>query len=358
MIGSESKRLPAPLGRVEAIGTALPAHSATQEEIKQQVRDLFSDLPENLLRVFDNAGIARRRFAAPPGYHRSRPSFEQRNRDFVRFATDLSEQAIRAALQRAELGVRDVDHLLLVTTTGLATPSLDALLFHRLGFRRDAERTPIWGLGCGAGAAGLSRASEYVRAFPDRVALLASVELCAQTFQPDDNTTENLVAAALFGDGAAAAVVGGTRRNRGGVEVLATRSVLFPETLDLMGWDIRDTGFRVVMSRRIPEFVRAHVRHEVDVFLDIHGLARRDIGTFVLHPGGPKVVQSLEEALELPEGALRPSREFLRECGNLSSASVLFILDRILREGRPAGSLGLLMAMGPGFSFEFSLLRF
>ena len=224
------------------------------------------------------------------------------------------------------------------------------------------RRTPIFGLGCVGGAAGIARASDYLRAFPDRVAVLLSVELCSLTLQRDDFSIPNIIASGLFGDGAAAVVLtGGARTPRAtgaAPRVVATGSVFYPDTERVMGWDIVDTGFKVVLSAKVPEVVREHVRGDVDAFLAAHGLARSDIRHWIAHTGGPKVLEAFEAALELPAGALARSWQSLRETGNLSSASVLFVLGELLDSGeaRP-GDLGLLMAMGPGFCAELVLLR-
>jgi alkylresorcinol/alkylpyrone synthase len=286
--------------------------------------------------------------------------FADRNEAFNRVSLEVGELAVRRALDAARLQPSDVDHLFFVTVTGIATPSLDARLMNRLGLRPDVRRTPIFGLGCVAGAAGTARASDVLRAFPDQVAVLLSVELCSLTLQREDVSIANVIASGLFGDGAAAMVLSGADRPPAGAapRVLATRSVFYPDTERIMGWDVVEGGFKVVLSAKVPSLVTEHVRADVDAFLESRGLRRADIRHWIAHTGGPKVLQAFESALQLPPEALRRSWDSLRRTGNLSSASVLFVLSELLaaNEARP-GDLGMLMAMGPGFCAELVLLR-
>jgi alkylresorcinol/alkylpyrone synthase len=220
------------------------------------------------------------------------------------------------------------------------------------------KRTPIFGLGCVAGAAGIARAADYLRAWPGEVALLLSVELCSLTLQRDDLSVANIVATGLFGDGAAAAVLVGSERATDGPEILATRTVLYPDTEEVMGWRVTDRGFKIVLSASVADVVTAHLRADVDGFLADHGLTRRDLSSYVCHPGGPRVLEAVERALEVNRDTLAASWHSLQKVGNLSSASVLAILGDTWRERRPPrGSLGLLLAMGPGFTSELVLLR-
>jgi len=286
--------------------------------------------------------------------------FSERNDAFNRVSLEVGELAVRRALDAAGLKPRDVDHLFFVTVTGIGTPSLDARLVNRLGLRPDVKRTPIFGLGCVAGAAGTARAADVLRAFPDQVAVMLSVELCSLTLQREDVSIANIIASGLFGDGAAAMVLSGAERPAAGAapRVVATRSVFYPDTERIMGWDVVEGGFKVVLSAKVPSLVTEHVRSDVDAFLAGQGLRREDIRHWIAHTGGPKVLQAFESALELPPEALRRSWDSLRRTGNLSSASVLFVLAELLAAGdaRP-GDFGLLMAMGPGFCAELVLLR-
>ena len=258
---------------------------------------------------------------------------------------------------RARLaGPRDIDHVFFVSVTGLATPSIDARVAHRLGFRSNVKRTPIFGLGCVAGAAGIARAADYLRAYPGQRALLLSVELCSLTLQRNDTSIANIIATGLFGDGASAVLLAAD--DGPGPRVVATDSVLYPDSERLMGWDVMDSGFKIVLSAKVPSVAREHVGGDVDRFLATRGLTRASIAHWVVHTGGPKVLEAFTDALGLPADALSRSWASLREVGNLSSSSVLFVLDSFLREQRArAGDRGVLLAMGPGFCSEMALLE-
>jgi alkylresorcinol/alkylpyrone synthase len=270
----------------------------------------------------------------------------------------VGEQAVRKALDKAGLTARDVSAILFVTVTGVATPSIDARLINRLGLPSRVKRMPIFGLGCVAGAAGIARAADYVRAFPDEVAVLVSVELCSLTLQPEDLSIPNLIASGLFGDGAAAVVVTGAERQEPGPQIVASRSVFYPNSERVMGWDISETGFKIVLSADVPVVARDKLRPDVDAFLAEHGLTRDDIASWVCHPGGPKVLEAMQEALALDDGALEVTWRSLREVGNLSSTSVLLVLEETMDAHRPEpGTYGMLLAMGPGFCSELVLLQ-
>ena len=251
-----------------------------------------------------------------------------------------------------------MDALIFVTVTGVATPSIDARLMNRLGLPPRVKRMPIFGLGCVAGAAGIARAADYVKAYPDQVAVLLSVELCSLTLQRKDLSIPNLISSGLFGDGAAAVVVVGKERRADGPRIVASRSIFYPNTERVMGWEISERGFQVVLSAEVPEMVTGHLRGDVDRFLEDHGHGRDEITSWVAHPGGPKVLEAMAEALELTDGELDVTWKSLAEVGNLSSTSVLLVLEETLREHRPEpGSLGMLLAMGPAFCSELVLLE-
>jgi alkylresorcinol/alkylpyrone synthase len=316
--------------------------------------------PERLAQIHRATLVGGRHLALPLAEYATLGGFGRRNEAWLRVGLELGEAAIREGLARAGLAPRDVGHLLFVSTTGIATPSLDARLVNRLGLAPSVKRTPIFGLGCLGGAAGLARASDTLRAFPEEVAVLLSVELCSITLQPDDLSIPNVVATGLFGDGAAAVVLGGgARQDRAGApRVVATRSVFYPETEWVMGWDVVDTGFKILLSAKVPEVVEGRVGADVDAFLEAQGLRRSDVRHWIAHTGGPRVLEALRAGLALPEAALARSWASLREVGNLSSASVLFVLRDHLdaAEARP-GDVGLMAAMGPGFACELLLLR-
>jgi alkylresorcinol/alkylpyrone synthase len=282
----------------------------------------------------------------------------QANRAWIECGLNLGEKAICAALSAAGLSASDLRALFLVSVTGVASPSLDAMLVNRMGLHPNIKRLPIFGLGCVAGAAGIARAADYTRAYPGEAACLLSVELCSLTFRPDDVSVANLISTGLFADGAAAAIVVGDDYACNGPEILATRSIFYPRTEHVMGWDISEKGFQIVLSPDVPLVVKQHLAADVDAFLGGNGLARSDIGAWILHPGGPKVLEATAEALKLPPDALQASWESLRQVGNLSSASVLLVLQEFMTRRRPPpGTLALLGAMGPGFCSELVLLR-
>jgi alkylresorcinol/alkylpyrone synthase len=253
--------------------------------------------------------------------------------------------------------------LLFTTVTGVASPSIDALLINRMKLPANIRRTPIFGLGCVAGAAGIARAADYVRAYPKQAAALVSVELCSLTLQREDLSVANLISSGLFADGAAAVIVTGedfcaSEARAAGPTILATRSVFYPETEDMMGWNISEKGFRILLSTEVPNLIRQNLGRDVDAFLQDQGYRRSDLKSFVLHTGGPKVLDASAAALGLNNGQLDASWDCLRRVGNLSSASVLVVLEDVMKHRRPApGTLGLLAAMGPGFCSELILLR-
>jgi alkylresorcinol/alkylpyrone synthase len=352
---------PAPrLPTVLSVAPALPSHYRDQEALIEAAKQHWIRDPEHahrLERLFRSTGVDGRHLALSTDEMAALRSFEEANNAYVRCAVELGARAASHALARAGLAARDVDHVYFASVTGIATPSIDARIANRIGMRRDVKRTPIFGLGCVAGAAGLARASDYLRAYPDEVALLLTVELCSLTLQRDDASVRNLIASGLFGDGAAALLLGGAVGAGAGPQVIATRSALFRDTEAMMGWDVTDRGFRVVLSAEVPNLVRDHLRGEVDDFLAAHDLTLAEIESFVCHPGGPKVLRALADALELPDEALAVTWDSLARVGNVSSASVLFVLEETMRRRRPrVGSLGLLIGMGPGFCAELVLL--
>jgi alkylresorcinol/alkylpyrone synthase len=346
-----------------SVGRALPPNFVDQETLIAALQAFWGERHFNAARLADvhrNAGVGGRHLALPLSEYPGLVGLARSNEAFLRVGAEIGEKAIRRALDQAGLAPSDVDQLWFVTVTGISTPSLDARLANRIGLKPSVRRTPIFGLGCLAGAAGVARAADMLRAFPGDVAVMLSVELCSLTLQRQDDSVANLVATGLFGDGAAAVVIAGGARADGprGPRVVATRSVLYPDTEWVMGWDVVDTGFKVVLSAKVPEVIEARVGADVDAFLGAHGLARRDVSHWVAHTGGPKVLEAFRRGLDLPEAAIERSRRSLREVGNLSSASVLFVLGDLLDAGvaRP-GDVGLLAAMGPGFSAELVLLR-
>lgn len=341
--------------RLLGLATALPSHRFSQTEAKAAAAALFAgcfpDL-DRLLPLYDNSGIEQRWSARPLAWHAMPQGFAARNAAFVETADELLADIASRALAAAGLKVEQVDEVVTICTTGISTPSLEARLAERIGLRTDVVRTPVFGLGCGGGVMGIGRAASLARARPGGVVLLLVIELCTFTFRPGDRSKANLVAGALFGDGAAALVIGtgGT-----GPRIVATGEHRWPGSLDVMGWTVEDDGLGVLFSVRVPEVVRLHMREATGSFLGRHGLALRDVERWICHPGGAKVVSALEEALSLPAEAMDDARIVLRDCGNMSAASVVFVLERALAS--PDWRRGLMTAMGPGFSAAFALIE-
>jgi alkylresorcinol/alkylpyrone synthase len=350
--------------RIVSVGAAFPPHYCDQERLLAAFREHWGARYFNLARLEQLHRAVRvggRHLALPIDDYPKLAGFGAANDAWIRVATEVGAAALADALARAGLGAGDLGAIFFVSVTGIATPSIDARLINRLGLPERIKRVPIFGLGCVAGAAGLARAADYVRAFPGEVAALLSVELCSLTLQREDLSIPNLIASGLFGDGAAAALVAGAAHPaaaRGGPEVVATRSIFYPDSERVMGWDIADSGFRIVLSAEVPQVVERFLARDVDAFLADQGLARADVGSWVCHPGGPKVLEAMQSALGVSRSALELTWRSLEEVGNLSSASVLLVLRDTFEQRRPEpGSWGLLLALGPGFCSELVLLR-
>jgi len=347
--------------RIVSAASAFPRHYYSQEMLLEALQQYWGAQIQNphvLRRLHRHVGVDGRFLALPKEEYLKIKTWGEANRHWIRTAKELGEKAITGALADAGLHGRNLGAFFFVSVTGISSPSMDALLINQMGLCRNIRRVPIFGLGCVAGAAAISRAADYVRAYPDQVAVVLSVELCSLTLQREDVSMANLISAGLFGDGAAAVIVAGADCGLSGPSILATRSVFYPDTEEMMGWDVSEKGFRIVLSREIPNLVRKNLALDLDDFLSERGLVRSDIGSWVLHTGGPKILEATADALGLKNGELEVSWQCLRRTGNLSSASVLVVLEEVMKHRRPApGTLGLLAAMGPGFCAEFVLLE-
>jgi alkylresorcinol/alkylpyrone synthase len=346
---------------ISSAATALPPHYYPQKVLIDAFRKYWGGRLERfsvLERLHEATQVDGRYLALPVEKYPFR-NWGEANNFWIDSTLELGEKSVCRAIQKAGVDPQDIGAFFFVSITGICSPSIEARLINRMGLSRRMKRVPIFGLGCVAGAAGIARASDYVRAFPNQAALLLSVELCSLTVQQDDLSAANLISSGLFGDGAAAVVVAGAECAAApGPRVAATRSTFYPETEYVMGWDVSEKGFRIVLSRDVPDVVLKNLGRDADEFLDEHGLSREDIKTWIIHTGGPKVLEATEAALGLSKDALKVSWECLRKTGNLSSASVLFVLEQVLRTQKPEpGSWGILAAMGPGFCSELVLLQ-
>lgn len=348
------------MSRIAAVAPVLPPHSYSQQRISEELGELIAPAagPRAVLtRMHSSSGIDTRHTALPIEQYRDLGTFRQSNDLFIEIGTDLAEQAARTALADAGIRADEVDFVLFTSVTGIAAPSIDALLVPRLGLRSDVKRMPSFGLGCVAGAAGIARVDDYLAGHPDQVALLISVELCSLTLQRDDDTIANYVATGLFGDGATAVVMVGDARTEPGPRVAATRSALYPESSDVIGWNVGGTGFEIVLTAGVADLIEQHFPDDVAAFLASNALTLRDVTTWVAHPGGPRVLEAFEHALSLPPDALRLSWESLAKVGNLSSSAVLHVLADTLNAGVSPGGRCLLFALGPGVTAELVLLE-
>lgn len=347
--------------RIAGIASAFPNNYYGQGEIRaalQQHWKAYLSKPQLLDRLHARVGVEGRYLALPIEEYEGLTTWGQTNSKWMEVATELAQKSLCRALTRAGLSTSDLNAVFFNSITGISSPSLEAKLINRMGLSRNLKRIPIFGLGCVGGAAGIARAADYVRGYPSHAAAVICVELCSLTWQRDDLSTANLISSGLFGDGCVSVIVGGAEKVKHGPKVLATKSIFYPNTEDVMGWDISEKGFRIVLSRDVPKMVDCHLRKDVDEFLCENAMSRDDVGTWIMHTGGPAVLEAIQEALELPEGALEPSWECLRKVGNLSSASVLLVLEDITVQKRPEpGTLSVLAAMGPGFCSELVLLQ-
>lgn len=356
--------------QILSVRTAFPAYRYPQAMITARLAELFGldeDQRAQFERLHRKACVDTRHTVIPLEEIATLPGIEASNERYIEEATALGERALCTALEGAGRTPRDVDLLIVTSVTGVVVPSLDARLIPRLGLRPDVKRLPVFGLGCVAGAAGLARLHDYLLAWPHHTAALLSIELCSLTFPASDFTMAELVASSLFGDGAAAVVGTGQTPPPAGLppaagdgcypKVIATRGEVYPSSGDALGWRLTADSFRIVLLPELGDIVERHIGGTVTSFLAEHDLTVDDITTWMVHPGGPKVIDAVRKGLKLPESAVEPSRRALAEAGNLSSASVLHILHNTVADGVPPGSFGLMIGLGPGVSAELVLLR-
>jgi alkylresorcinol/alkylpyrone synthase len=344
--------------RLLGVATAVPPYPLDQNDVVERVKLLFGRSPDidRLLPVFLNTGIHRRYSCVPIEWYDRAHGWPERNRIYLTSALDLLETAAQRVLCLTGRQKDDIDSIVVVSTTGIATPSLDALLMERMGLRRTVRRLPIFGLGCAGGVLGLARAASQAAVSPGETVLFLVVELCALSFRRDDWSKSNIVATALFGDGAAAALLSTEGE---GTALVASGEYTWPGSLDVMGWEVADDGLRAIFSRDIPKLVTTHLQDVASAFLARYGLAIGDIDRFICHPGGAKVLAAIENAFGLGQGALVEARAVLRDYGNMSASTVMFVLERMLAEARATGARwesALMNALGPGFTTGFLVL--
>jgi alkylresorcinol/alkylpyrone synthase len=345
--------------------TGFPEHYYPQDTLlataQQEWKKMRASIVKPLEQFYTNVKVNGRYLAWPLESYKASTTFEERNDAYIETALALGEQTICALLDHAQMEPEEINQLTVVSTTGIAVPALDARLMNRIPFSRRMKRLPLFGLGCVGGAAGIARTADYLRGHPDEAVILFAVELCSLTIQRDDLSLANLVASGLFGDGAAAVLMVGDdhpRAQPGLPRVIDSQSQFFPETEHIMGWHVTDSGFKVLLSADIASLAQSEIRPIMEAFLGRHDLTITDIDYWLVHPGGPRVIQALGNGMGLPEEAMTLSWETLAEAGNISSASVLVILDKTMKRSRPKpGERGVLMAMGPAFCAELVLLQ-
>ncbi|MBB5172570.1 type III polyketide synthase [Texcoconibacillus texcoconensis] len=357
---------------IASVAKQCPPYHMTQKETEEIIRDIFYEsFPDmdRLLRVFGNGGIQSRQFAVPKQWFTQEHSFKDRNDLYIKEATNLATEAVKSCLSNEQFlkvptDYEDIDAIIFISSSGIATPTIEARMMNRLPFSTQTKRIPIWGLGCAGGAAGISRAYEYCLAYPDAKVLVVSVELSSLSFQRHDDRKSNFVGTSLFSDGVACALVIGDEvkmtedlNQRSLPFILGTRSVLMRNAEDVMGWDIQNDGFHVIFSRDIPSIIRDWLKPNVEAFLHEYGIDIGDISRLVAHPGGKKVLKAYEDALGYDESMTANAREVLAQHGNMSSPTVLYVLQKTMLGAPNHGEYGLMMALGPGFSAECVLLE-
>lgn len=335
-------------------------HKVDQQKVKEFAKELFLPsfpLAEKLMSVFDNTEIKSRNFCKPIETYALNNSFQKKNTEYVKSSLEYSIKAIEECLTKAKIEKEDITDIIFVSSTGLATPSIDALIVNKLRLNAHISRMSVFGLGCAGGVSGMAKANALAKANPDAIVLLVAVELCSLTFLSNDFTKSNFVASSLFSDGVAACIVKGDNYKNGNqIKFIGSGSKLYYDSLDVMGWEFLDTGFKVIFSQSIPEIINKNIKEDVSTFLARYNLKLSDIKNFIFHPGGKKVLAAYTEALEIEDDDLKNTRETMNNYGNMSSTTVLYVLEKFMSEGFENG-YGLMLAMGPGFSSEMVLLE-
>jgi len=338
-------------------------HKLDQKDLKPYSRNLFAEVfkeVDKLIDVFDNTQIKTRNFCVPVDFFLTNKSFEEKNNIYIQTALDKSIEAIEKCLFESGIDKSRITDLVFISTTGLATPSLDALIINKMRLSPYINRTPIWGLGCAGGASGIAKAFTTAKANPEAVILVVAVELCSLTFIRNDLSKSNFVATSLFSDGISACIITGDEafketKTKFDIKCISSQSRLYYDALDVMGWDFVPSGFKVLFSKDIPTIVNNSVKGDVEKFLTKNDLKIRDIKNFIFHPGGAKVIDAYTNALGLKAEDLNNTRDILKNFGNMSSVTVFYVLEKFIREGFKEGP-GLMLSLGPGFSNEMVLL--
>lgn len=351
--------------KIHAVSTYSPPYEVPQSQAEEFIHQLFAGKMEKIeryLKVFKNGEILNRQVAMPIEWYKEEHTFSEKNDLYIELATEYGIRVIQACLAEvSNVEITDIDAIIFVSTTGISTPSIEARLMNQLSFRDDVVRIPIWGLGCGGGAAGISRANDYCLAHPEALVLVITLELCSLTFQPGDIDKSNFIGTSLFGDGVACTLVSGdhVKISSGNAlpSIRATASRLLPHSEDVMGWRIEDNGLHVIFAKSIPSIIEKWFTPFVKSFLQKNELSLQNITQFIAHPGGKKVLAAYETALGLPKELLAPSSFILQQYGNMSSPTVLYVLKHVMKQQPKSGEIGIMASLGPGFSGELVLLE-
>ncbi|TQR18021.1 type III polyketide synthase [Psychrobacillus vulpis] len=355
--------------KIASISTYNPPFALEQQNIERLTKELFQDKIDQLdrlLKVFENGDIETRYFCVPMEWHKTTHDFEERNNLYIELATKYSVEVIKSCLEspiflEKSFSPEEIDAIIFISSTGISTPSIDARVMNQLPFSDRLKRIPIWGLGCAGGAAGISRAFDYCKAHPTAKVLVVCVELCSLTFQPNDFSKSNLIGASLFADGSACVLVCGDEvpliNKKSIPSIINTASKWMPNSENVMGWNVKSDGLHVVFSKSIPSVISTWLGPFIDEFLSEEQLMKNQITNFIAHPGGKKVLEAYEQTLQLEPNKTAISREVLKKHGNMSSPTVLYVLEQFMLQENSKQDIGLLVALGPGFCGEAVLLK-